>query len=217
MKPIQLLRTIPLVFCVFLFNGIYAQEGDEQKGKQPKTEINVQKEMDEEGNIIRMDSVYKWSWSGSFDTDSMMTEFEKYFDFSFPHDFTFDFKLPEIDVPDIRFQFNDSLWMHKDLDEFLRDFEASFQDFHIYVDPFEKWGGEEAFRKHIEENLKFEELEDNIRKHFDHEEFDKKIDEMMEKHREMLKKFENMKIPEDIEENLIDEYRHHHDREYKPI
>lgn len=213
MNRIQLYQAIPLIFCIFNFNGIYAQEEDEQKEKQPKTEIKVQKEMDEEGNIIRMDSVYKWSWSGRFDMDSMMTEFEKHFDFSFPHDFTFDFQLPDVVMPDIRFHFNDSIWNQEDLDEFLNDFEMRFQGFHIYVDPFEKWGGEEAFREHLEENLKL----DNIRKHFDHEEFDKKMDEMLEKHREMLKKLENMRIPEDIEENLKYEYRHHRDRDYKPI
>ena len=81
-------------------------------------------------------------------------------------DFSFDFHVPEISTGNFSFNFGDSAVAFEDLDDFLEDFESqihTFHDLNIHIDPFEKWGGEEAFRKHFEEKFDHKELEKRIR------------------------------------------------------
>jgi hypothetical protein len=53
---------------------------------QPKVSWKVNKEVDEDGNVIRYDSTYTWSYTNvegdsmSVDMDSMMQSFNNYFD-----------------------------------------------------------------------------------------------------------------------------------------
>lgn len=61
------------------------KESDEKLVKQPKGTWKVDKEFDENGNLIRYDSVYSWSSSGKFDNlsmsnkDSLMQSFKSRF------------------------------------------------------------------------------------------------------------------------------------------
>ena len=88
MKPITLI--VIMLMCV---TGCSAQEeqkkerkGDEAKKEAPKVSWKVEKEVDDEGNIIRYDSVYSWSYtdlkgdSVTVAVDSLLNAFRSYFD-----------------------------------------------------------------------------------------------------------------------------------------
>ena len=86
-----------------------AQEDTEKEERKPEIKWDVQKHFDENGNLLRFDSTYSWSWSNhdftSTDLDSL---FEKIFgDFKFcdsvfggplpsmPHSFLFPEDFPD--------------------------------------------------------------------------------------------------------------------------
>lgn len=220
-----------LMILVFAWHGpdSHAQE-EETDRSEPKIDIRVHKDTDEDGNIIRMDSSFTWSWSGSDDLDSVMSEFSNQFnmDFNFPMDFSFDFHVPEISTGNFSFNFGDSALALDDLDDFLEDFESQIHKFHdlnIHVDPFESWGGEEAFRKHFEEKFDHQELEKRIESFFDNEDFQKKMEQMMEKQHEFMEKHQDLiEKYQDHEQNRQDgegiyenRYRYHKENGTKAI
>jgi len=55
------LTIIPLLMCTLA--STQAQQTD-RKSKSPKEDIKVNREYDENGNLIRFDSLYSYSWSG---------------------------------------------------------------------------------------------------------------------------------------------------------
>jgi len=57
----QHLMLIALLICIIATT--HAQQTD-QKSKTPKEDIKVNREYDENGNLIRFDSLYTYSWSG---------------------------------------------------------------------------------------------------------------------------------------------------------
>lgn len=77
------IRLVPVF--IIISACAYAQKGDSLKQskseEEPAVSINVQKEYDDEGNIIRYDSAYTWSWpdKGIFD-EEQWKEFEKKMD-----------------------------------------------------------------------------------------------------------------------------------------
>lgn len=127
-----------LVFLALLcsITGCYAQN-DKSKIKyatnsdtvhyRPQVNWKVNKEFDKQGNLIRYDSTYSWSYSGNsaklqIEDDSLFNSFKKQFDFGFPS-FTQE-------------GFDDLIWsdslFYNDLiapDHFLNKWEQQFADF----------------------------------------------------------------------------------------
>lgn len=66
--------------CSFIMlNPLFGQEKDEQNHNKPEVQIDVNKECDENGNVVGYDSTYKWFWSGSEITDMNFDSiFEKF-------------------------------------------------------------------------------------------------------------------------------------------
>ena len=62
---------------------VYGQEG-EDKSNKPEIRWDVQKEYDENGNIIRYDSSYSWYYSTPGFSENLPDSFREFFDFSFP-------------------------------------------------------------------------------------------------------------------------------------
>lgn len=203
MKTTQLFTL--LVALVMCFPNAYAQDVKNDLD-EPKIDIKVQKDTDENGNITRMDSSYAWSWSGCGDLDSIMTTFGDQFDmdFNFPTNFSFNFQMPDIDMRNFRFNFGDSTMAFEDLDEMMEDH-------------FKQWGGEEAFRKHFEEKFDHEELEKQIESFIgskaiqeNMEQFMEKQQEFMEKHQELIEKFQEQEFNRQEEGERIQKNRYQH-------
>lgn len=90
---------ILMLSCALLTAGCNAQENN-QSGKtnntpatgknQPKISWKVDKQTDDNGNIIRYDSTYTWSYSNaegenvSVDVDSVMKSFHSFFNQQYP-------------------------------------------------------------------------------------------------------------------------------------
>jgi hypothetical protein len=88
-----------------------------QKQNEPKVQINVNRELDENGNVVRYDSTYSWSWS-STDTAGMGTQFQ--FKQSFGNNPFGDEFFSDSFIPG----FNDSLLT----DPFMQQFEQNFSN-----------------------------------------------------------------------------------------
>ena len=62
-----------------------SQAQEHKESTQPKISWNVNKEVDEQGNIIRYDSTYSWSYSNgsgntqNINTDSLLQSFNSFF------------------------------------------------------------------------------------------------------------------------------------------
>ena len=81
-----------LIILQGLFSCSYSQSVDrdttQKKNNQPDVHINVNRELDNNGNVIRYDSTYSWSWSSdgsqampqNFMSDSGQAAFFKFFD-----------------------------------------------------------------------------------------------------------------------------------------
>ncbi len=70
--------------CSFIIlNPLFGQENDEQDSK-PEVRIDVNKEYDENGNVVGYDSTYKWFWSGkeitNMNFDSIFEKFHNDFE-----------------------------------------------------------------------------------------------------------------------------------------
>lgn len=102
-----------------------AQNKVEPQKEEPKGTWKVEKEMDENGNIVRYDSIYSWSSSdnsrglGKIDSDSLMQSFQSRFSQHFATD-------PQQDLSD--FFGSDSLLMKQFFnDDFMdEDFSQGF-------------------------------------------------------------------------------------------
>lgn len=90
------MKTIfPILFIsILVHNGCNAQQDKEQnnqkKKNQPEVRWKVDKQTDENGNIIRYDSTYVWSYTDTggnasdIYVDSVMKSFHSFFDRQFP-------------------------------------------------------------------------------------------------------------------------------------
>jgi len=124
-------KYILLTIILILSNvSLFSQE---KKNRKPEIHIDVTTETDENGNIIRYDSTYSWSYS-TLDTlwgdypffrDSIFQFFNKRFDTSF-FDFPFSQRFP-------RFPLDSSFW--KDFGERFSH-QDPFYDFHFDFEPF---------------------------------------------------------------------------------
>jgi len=84
-KAVFSYAAILCLMCSFIMlNPLFGQEQDEQNSNKPEVRIDIQKEYDENGNIIGYDSTYKWFWSGkeitTMNFDSIFEKFHNDFD-----------------------------------------------------------------------------------------------------------------------------------------
>jgi len=98
MKTLFRFKTFLLLFLfviIYYSNNIQAQNKSESK---PDVHINVNREFDEKGNVIKYDSTYSWSWSSDGSqsiNDSIAAKFpqilnnKSFFDNSFNNQFNF--------------------------------------------------------------------------------------------------------------------------------
>jgi len=95
-------RLMLMVAIAFIATGCNGQQEEnnaateQQNGQQekvankPKVKWDVKKEMDENGNVIRYDSTYSWSYTNidgdsvMVSSDSIMNSFHSYFNEKFP-------------------------------------------------------------------------------------------------------------------------------------
>ncbi len=73
---------VPFFILMMMVSLACAQE--QQQNKKPDEQIKVDKEYDENGNLIRYDSTYVWSWSSDtamtgMDMEEMRKEMENFF------------------------------------------------------------------------------------------------------------------------------------------
>lgn len=81
----RLIQILMILFLTFSCNAqnIEDQKADMKNKIDPKTNIIVNKEFDENGNLIRFDSTYSYFYS-NIENDSTFTDFQNNFFNSFP-------------------------------------------------------------------------------------------------------------------------------------
>jgi hypothetical protein len=138
-----------LLIIVYLFNiSLFAQE---KRKKEPEIHIDVTTETNENGNIIRYDSTYTWSYSNmdtlwgdnKFFRDSVFQIFRHRFDTSV-FNFPFSFHFP--DFPDFNFDFEpffpfDTLLWNNGPGSFFQnepfpDFDEFFKNYHKNMEQY---------------------------------------------------------------------------------
>jgi len=145
------LMLIILLMCIIPMT--HAQQTD-RKSNTPKEDIKVNREYDENGNLIKFDSIYSYSWSGdtallkSFSPDDFPDPFSFFSDSTFQSNSFFDgfdqlFSAPfssrkdsmlrhkfGLNRPNNNFGFyNDSLILNwKDFNLFFDDFNSAKKD-----------------------------------------------------------------------------------------
>jgi hypothetical protein len=140
-------RLLTFSFLTFLLSSLYvdAQAPDTLKG--PVVNITVNKETDDQGNIIRYDSTYTWFWSSG---DTLLPQddtlfFKRFFSGPGGWHYGRGMLMPD-SLPGMIFSPFD-----EELDPFffgfpdteaLRRIERMFREF---MDPFGEWPGEEFF------------------------------------------------------------------------
>lgn len=105
-----------LVLSLVVVYNCNAQSNNNSKN-QPKTDYKVNKEYDENGNLIRYDSTYTYSYSSNGNdamNDSVFNEFQKHFNqrFSFSNDPFFNNFLFQDSLMDKEFFSNDFFENH---------------------------------------------------------------------------------------------------------
>jgi hypothetical protein len=135
---------------------------------QPDARYHVDKQYDEQGNLLRYDSVYTWSWSSEgqpINPDSLMRAFRQQFGWSdqaeafrgFPKDFESDFfqalpALPFFDHRDLSRDSSlfspwgnplpsDSLWRHFPFHDMDEQFRRLLEQHRQMLIPFEQGPG----------------------------------------------------------------------------
>lgn len=116
---------------------------DEKTSKsEPEVKWDVKKEYDEEGNLIRYDSVYTWKYSTiKGDTihqnlDSIMDNFKRYFEYSRPYKWGNYFSyFPKNDSLLMKDFFSEEYYLrnwkrqNKELEDFIRQIDSSRNSF----------------------------------------------------------------------------------------
>jgi len=129
----KLLALYTLVLFMFACNAQNAESKKADKKNMPNESWTVNKEMDENGNIIRYDSTYTWSYSNiegdsvSVNVDSLMQSFRQYFDDRMPSLFGDNFMKPLLNDSLLPHDFfSDDFFQHRFEDDFF-DVEKMFQ------------------------------------------------------------------------------------------
>ena len=159
-----------LILVLLILTVCFLGANAQQKQSKPEEKSIVNKEFDENGNLIKYDSTFVWSWSG-----------DSAFQFEFPeNDFNF---------PDFGEMFSDSVFSHHF--EFFSD--SSF----VFPFDFESSFNNNFFSKEfgqMQEELQRHLGELNLQQHqFETEEQQKSWQELMQKQQkeqqELLKKW----------------------------
>ncbi|MCF8297786.1 MAG: hypothetical protein K9J13_09610 [Saprospiraceae bacterium] len=163
------MKTTALILMMALFftscnsqtknNSLSANgQGEEEKQvqNQPKVSWKVDKKVDENGNVIRYDSVYTWSYSNvngdsvTVNVDSVMGSFHSYFNQRFPSMWDKSFVNPINEDSLIQRDFFMDDYFHKrwedeffNMDEMFRRFDSIRNQFFIdsypgLIKPIEK-------------------------------------------------------------------------------
>jgi len=146
-----------------------------KKKLQPDIRIYVQNDLDENGNIQKMDSSFTWNWSGEVEIpDDLHEKIQDLFK-NFNHEFYFDFNDTTIFPGEIhRFFEKDLRWMLENL-------------------PYKTEIFDKEFQKRLEEKLK--KLND-VEFHFKWDEnFDQRLKERLEELQERLEHLYQKQIP----------------------
>lgn len=116
-----------------------------QKKNQPDIQIDVKKELDENGNMKSYDSTYSFSWSGEgVDLDSVLREMNKNFGFSpFLNDDPFG--LSENNMPGFRNEKSDSLFGYINPNDTVYHFNSPDEFGFPFTNPFNDSVFEEFF------------------------------------------------------------------------
>ncbi|MGQ9847679.1 MAG: hypothetical protein ACUVQP_09300 [Bacteroidales bacterium] len=112
---------------------------------QPQVHINVNKQLDENGNVIRYDSTYSWSWSNIDEnmSDSILSQFFSKPNFMWDNTFSaFDndslffnhFTLPLLNDPIFDFDFD----IDKEIEQFLNKQKLWMQEQHKIIDQLKR-------------------------------------------------------------------------------
>lgn len=145
------MKNIVTILLVLLFIGCKGQEEEklQEKGKEkkdltekPKQEWEVHREFDEQGNLIRYDSVFRYAFpnvegdSVRVNLDSIMNSFRGYFDFHAPYKWNYGFSyFPKTDSLFMKDFFKKDYfldhWKRKPLDinEILRKMDSTRNSF----------------------------------------------------------------------------------------
>ena len=166
------------------------EDNPEPNKSEPEENIDVKKEFDEDGNIIKYDSSYSWTWSSDdFMDEKMRQEFQEKMDqlreemevFSdeFISGFQWDDRFLEgFDEfhKDFKMQFNDSLFSGDHFDRFFENHDFEFHGFNFDGNNFEVM----PFDKE-----KIEEIEKRMKDLFDGK-FDERIRKFIEEHQQEI-------------------------------
>ena len=192
------MRSTGIFFIISVFSiTVYGQDKDQNSSdrKEPEVKTETKKEYDEDGNLIRYDSVYTWKWNdnGVFN-EKFLENFEDNFDQfhekweDFGEEFMSKFYLDD-----------EAMEKFKDMQE---DFKFDFKDSSLFNDHFEKFFEDDQFQFHGF-NFNGENLEEIP---FDKE----KMDEMHKRMKDLLNGEFDERIKKFIEEhrNEIDEIKY---------
>lgn len=168
--------TIILILGIGLGGFLFAQQSkepgntDHQSDKsRPAIKIQVQKDLDEDGNIIRVDSSYSWTWSGDerFQED-IQVKLQDFFE-NFNNNFSF--------------HFDDSTLFRKGFHEFFNE------DFKQNLDNLQGWNKrfDDQFIERLNENL--EKLQDqDIQLHWN-DNFNQQLEQGLQRMLDKWQKF----------------------------
>lgn len=180
--------------CSFIIlNPLFGQTNEEQNPDKPEVRINIEKEFDEQGNIIVCDSTYSWFWSGKeiadINVDSIFEKHHinfKYFDEYFERNHFEPFT-----------HFQDHDWQWSDIDSNMySDLDGLF---------------DEGFMERFDFDTEYFQFNDStINSFFDYKKFDQKIntDEFWSKH-ELFEKFNE---DQEVYFEIFKEYQKEHQK-----
>ncbi len=192
------MRSTGIFFIISIFSiSVFGQNIDQNSSdrKEPEVKTETKKEYDEDGNLIRYDSVYTWKWN---DHDVFNEEFFENFEDNFGqfHEKWEDFGEEFMS----KFYLDDkAIEKFKDLQE---DFNFNFKDSALFNDHFEKFFEDDQLQLHGF-NFNGENLDEMP---FDKE----KMDEMQKRIKDLLNGEFDERIKKFIEEhrNEIDEIKY---------
>ena len=192
------MRSTGIFFIISVFSiTVFGQDKDQNSSdsKEPEVKTETKKEYDEDGNLIRYDSVYTWKWNdnGVFN-EKFLENFEDNFDQfhekweDFGEEFMSKFYLDD-----------EAMEKFKDMQE---DFKFDFKDSALFNDHFDKFFKDDQFQLHGF-NFNGENLEEMP---FDKE----KMDEMQKRMKDLFNGEFDERIKKFIEEHKseIDEIRY---------
>jgi hypothetical protein len=164
--------TIILLLGIGIGGLLFAQktensdpENKQVKKPEPEINVHVQKELDEKGNIQRLDSSYSWRWSYQDDIPERLQEFFKNFN------------------QDFSFHFSDSIIFPDGIQGFFdKDFQRIFEDM-----PWESDSFDEKFQQKFREKLNDMEFRFNWDENFN-KDWENRFKEMEERMKELYQR-----------------------------